>query len=156
MLMMIAKFFKCSFNGLGSSSLKKSFINVFCKTLYLPQSGNFSIFEFLFKWLFKFKCFVLKFYKFSKMIRFDYSQIWHVYIRCELNLNNIYIVLRRQFGIECHILARRSMALLSFWIKVFYFGFPSIKREFVTTNPLTKSFEIFLYKFGDFLKRFFS
>ena len=58
-------FFKCPFNGLGSSSLKKSFINIFSKAIY---SGSVSVFELLYIFLK-----VLKFYRFSKMIRLRLS-----------------------------------------------------------------------------------
>ena len=44
--------------------------------------------------------------------------------------------------------------LLGFVFKGYYFCFPSIKEEFVTTNPLTENFEVTVYKFVDFLRDF--
>ena len=43
---------------------------------------------------------------------------------------------------------------LLFVFKDYYFCFSSIKREFVTTNSLTESFEVTVYKFVDFCRDF--
>ena len=41
-----------------------------------------------------------------------------------------------------------------FVFKDYYFFFPSVETEFVTTNPLTESFEVTVNKFIDFLRDF--
>ena len=58
---------------------------------------------------------------FLKWSDLDCPQIWLAYIKCEIKSEQ-YIVLRRYFGVQCRILARRPMALLSFGIKVFKWG----------------------------------
>ena len=82
---------KCSLNGLGSSSLKNSFINnVFCKTIL---SGSFIIFKFLYMTLKEavsgMKLIILSDFfwssqSFAKWSELDCPQVWLAYIKCEL------------------------------------------------------------------------